>query len=525
MFKVFKESFKLQNTYKTNSKIYQLKQIFLIKKMLPSTLYANKTLKKIMGIISIITEICSIFFGKIFYLLLLIYLPSAYLSGNTSTNFLNIFFFLTISGALCNTNIFNPTKDRYYAMFLLRMDANKYTLVNYYYYQFKLFLGFTSISFIFCRLMDINVSISLIMALFVISCKNIVICYDLLKYTKTGNVTNENAPHKLRWVAIIIPLVLAYGLPIINFSISYNLFIVISLITILLGIVPFIYIIKFKQYRSVYKLLLNPNDMSKNTQDLVSDINKTTSLKAINNSVNITSNKVGYEYFNDIFIKRHSNLLMKQVNRACIFFIVVIGIIIAITIFFPLLNPDINSAIHSNSPIFIIIIYYANRSRYIISAMFMNCDHSMLSYRFYRNHDVIFKLFIVRFKSIVKIELKSTLILALGIVLLLFLSGSTTNLVNYLLLFVTLLTISIMFTLHSLVLYYLFQPYNKNLQMKSYIFIILDIVTFFILYQIAFESASILYFSTCVLSFSLVYSVVAICLVKKLAPKTFKIRN
>ena len=525
MFKFFKEAFKLQNTYKTNSKIYQLKQIFFIKKMLPSTLYANKTLKNIMYIISIITEIFSIFIGEIFYLSLLIFSPAVFLSGNISTNFLNIFFFLTITGALCNTHIFNPTKDRYYAMFLLRMDANKYTLVNYYYYIFKLFLGLTSISFIFCRMIDINVAISLIMALFVISCKNIVVCYDLLKYTKTGKVANENTPHKLRWIAIIIPFVLAYGLPFINASISYNLFIIICLITILISIVPFIYIIKFKQYRNVYKLLLNPNDMSKTTQDLVSDINRKTSLKAIDNSENITSNKVGYEYFNDIFIKRHSNLLMKQVNRACLFFIVVIGIIIAITIFFPLLNPDINNAIHNYSPIFIIIIYYANRSRYITSAMFMNCDHSMLSYRFYRNPEVIFKLFIVRFKSIVKIELKSTLILAIGVVLVLFLSGSTTNLVNYLLLFVTLLTISIMFTLHSLVLYYLFQPYNKNLQMKNYIFIILDIFTFIILYQIAFESTSILYFSTCTLSFSLVYSVVAIYLVKKLAPKTFKIRN
>ena len=525
MFKIFKESFKLQNTYKTNSKIYQLKQIFLIKKILPSTLYANKNLKNIMYIISVITEICSIFFGKIFYLLLLIYLPSAYLAGNTANIFLNIFFFLTISGALCNTNIFNPTKDRYYAIFLLRMVAYKYTLVNYYYYQFKMFLGFTSISFIFCRLMDINLAISLIMALFVISCKNIVVCFELLKYTKTGKVTNENAPQKLRWVAIIITLVLAYGLPIINFSISYNIFILISLIIILIAIVPFIYIIKFKKYRNVYKLLLNPNDMSKTTQDLVSDINKTTSLKAIDNSENITSNKVRYEYFNDIFIKRHSNLLMKQVNRSCIFFIVVIAIFVGVTIFFPLLNPVINKAIHTNSSIFIIIIYYANRSRYITSAMFMNCDHSMLSYRFYRHPDVIFKLFIVRFKSIAKIELKSTLILALGVIIVLFLSGSTINIINYTLLFITLITISIMFTLHSLVLYYLFQPYNKNLQMKSYIFTILDVATFIILYQIAFKPASIIYFSTIVISFSIVYGLIAICLVKKLAPKTFKIRN
>ena len=32
-----------------------------------------------------------------------------------------------------NTNLFNPTKDKYYAIILMRMDARAYTLVNYIY--------------------------------------------------------------------------------------------------------------------------------------------------------------------------------------------------------------------------------------------------------------------------------------------------------------------------------------------------------------------------------------------------------
>ena len=42
-------------------------------------------------------------------------------------------FFLTLIGAVMNTYMFNPTKDKYYAILLMRMNAREYTLVNYSY--------------------------------------------------------------------------------------------------------------------------------------------------------------------------------------------------------------------------------------------------------------------------------------------------------------------------------------------------------------------------------------------------------
>ena len=41
-----------------------------------------------------------------------------------------------------NTSIFNPTRDKYYAMILLRMNARSYTLVNYGYALGKVVVGF-----------------------------------------------------------------------------------------------------------------------------------------------------------------------------------------------------------------------------------------------------------------------------------------------------------------------------------------------------------------------------------------------
>lgn len=42
---------------------------------------------------------------------------------NQAGSFVTIFTFLTIAGAIMNTYMFNPTNDKYYAMFIMRMDA------------------------------------------------------------------------------------------------------------------------------------------------------------------------------------------------------------------------------------------------------------------------------------------------------------------------------------------------------------------------------------------------------------------
>ena len=70
MLKTFITSFKLQNTYRTNSIIYSIKQLPIIKRILPNSLYKNRGLKIFASIISILMEIINIFIGKNFIYLI-----------------------------------------------------------------------------------------------------------------------------------------------------------------------------------------------------------------------------------------------------------------------------------------------------------------------------------------------------------------------------------------------------------------------------------------------------------------------
>lgn len=76
----------------------------------------------------------------------MIFMVSALFSKTPQSEaFVNILFFLTFIGALLNTFIFDPSKDKYYAVVLLRIDAREFAIVNYAYELCKILIGFFSI--------------------------------------------------------------------------------------------------------------------------------------------------------------------------------------------------------------------------------------------------------------------------------------------------------------------------------------------------------------------------------------------
>ena len=136
MIESFITSFRLKNTYRVNSIIYSIKQFPIITRILPNSLYKNKGLKIFANIISILIEILSIFVGKLIYIASMIFAVLSFYETNQTDTFLHIFLFLTICGAVLNTYMLNPTKDKYYAIVLMNFDAKIMvyltTIINYY---------------------------------------------------------------------------------------------------------------------------------------------------------------------------------------------------------------------------------------------------------------------------------------------------------------------------------------------------------------------------------------------------------
>ena len=150
MLKTLRISFALKNTYRVNGILHSLKQIPLLKRLLPETLYRVRGLKIFANVLSVLWEIVSIFLGKILYFLTMVCgVGLLYERALAGLSFLHILFFLTLIGSYMNTSIFNPTRDKYYAMILLRMNARSYTLANYGYALLKVVVGFLPFTILF----------------------------------------------------------------------------------------------------------------------------------------------------------------------------------------------------------------------------------------------------------------------------------------------------------------------------------------------------------------------------------------
>ena len=313
MFKTLRISFSLRNTYRVNGILYSLKQIPLLKKILPQTLYKVKGLKIFANVLSAIWEVVSIFIGKFLYFITMIFgIGILYEKTPVDQTYLHILLLLTFIGAWMNTNLFNPTRDKYYAMILMRMNAREYTLVNYMYTIIKVIIGFMPFSILFGLQKGIPLWLCLLIPFSVAGVKMAVAASSLWDYEKRGLVYNENKLRKYLWVMIGLVLIATYGLPAIGIVFPSIVSIVLFLVFIPAGCVGLWKILNFQGYREINQQLLAQLN---NQMDSAKQAVKKSTEKTISTDTSITSKRKGFEYLNELFIKRHQKILWKAKKR------------------------------------------------------------------------------------------------------------------------------------------------------------------------------------------------------------------
>ena len=135
------------------------------------------------------------------------------------------------------------------------------------------------------------------------------------------------------------------------------------------------------------------------------------------------------------------------------------------------------------------------------------------------------KLYWIRLREIIKVNLLPASFIGAGLAFLLFATGGTDNQLNYVVLFVSIVALSIFFSVHYLTLYYLLQPYNAGTEIKSGTYQLIISGTYIVCYTMMRFKMSTLIFGVMTIVFCIIYCVVASILVYKFAPKTFRIRT
>lgn len=525
MIRTFRISYALKNAYRVNGIIYSIKQIPGLKKLLPENLYCVQGLKIFAGIISAFWEIISAFLGKLLYVLGMVYgLGLLYDKVPGNQVFLHIFFLLTIIGAYTNTYMFNPSNDKYYAISLMRMNARTYMLSNYGYKMIRVVIGFLPFTIIFGRLSQVPLWICILLPFYVAAAKLVAVSISLFRYERTGKNPDENSLARWDWIVIVLVLALAYALPAFGFTLPVWANVGIMTLTIVAGLPALKKIIGFSGYRQMCQHMLSDKrsgmDVKVTSQKIIEESNR----NKISQDTSITSEKRGLEYFNDLFVKRHKKILWNSVKKISLVCVVIVAGLVIGCLWKQSFAQVVNEGLMKILPVLLFVMYLLNRGTTFTQALYMNCDHSMLTYSFYKKPGTILKLFWIRLRELVKINLLSAAVIGGGMAFLLWVSGGTSQPMNYLVIAVSILSMSVFFSVHYLTLYYLLQPYSMDAEIKSGMYNVLSWLTYMFCYCIMQMRMNSVVFGGVMIGFTVVYCIIAGILVYRMAAKTFRIR-
>ena len=154
-------------------------------------------LKIFANVLSVLWEIVSIFLGKFLYFLTMVCgVGLLYERAPAGLCFLHILFFLTLIGSYMNTSLFNPTRDKYYAVILLRMNARSYTLANYGYALLKIVVGFLPFTILFGVDRGVPLWLCLLIPFCVAGIKLTIAAYSLAELRKNWHATTTRTSYK-----------------------------------------------------------------------------------------------------------------------------------------------------------------------------------------------------------------------------------------------------------------------------------------------------------------------------------------
>ena len=519
MFNILKMTYKIDMTYAINSFIYSIKHLPIFKDLFPdNSLYKSKKLKAVIRILGILLSSARVILYKILYFWT-IYMIASYLTPkNITTGILHIYFIFTTLGIIINNKILTTNTKKYFSIVLFNMDAKNFMKAN--------FWSDRIINFILhsiCLWFLIKSPSIFIFTIFMFLGRFLGERINLLYYKKYKMPIIYN--YTIYWAVLFLSLG-ACLLPLIDTQVSKEVVLVIDMIMIPIAIVCYYGLVKIDNYKLIYKRMntkvaaLNSNQSKDYSRQAIVDIKEKD--KKIDEKK--LKGKKGYDLFNTIFFERHKEILLRSAKWLAAISLLIIVVVGILMIASPTLQKSLNNFLLNNIAWFVIIMYFINRGAIITQAMFYNCDHSMLTFNFYRNPKVILNVFKTRLLTVSKVNLIPAVVIAIGLPILLYISGGTTNILDYISIPIFIIVLSIFFSSDYLLIYYLFQPYDKNMKMKSITYSIISAMTYIISYSLTDFRMSTTMFSILAIIATVTYSIIALVLVYKKSPQTFKIK-
>ncbi|AXI66738.1 hypothetical protein DP112_01040 [Streptococcus suis] len=228
----------------------------------------------------------------------------------------------------------------------------------------------------------------------------------------------------------------------------------------------------------------------------------------------------GMTYLNALLFDRYKKVLYKKVRNWVLSLVV---ILVALEAFRYYLEPfELTDAVLLRClPFSFMIMYIASSGKVVAQMVFVNCDISMLHYPFYREAKTIIAGFNYRFWQTCKLNL---IFAGSLFAVILVLGRFAFSLETVLLTALLLLSLTALFSFHDLFIYYILQPFTKDMDVSNPLYKFLSGALYWVAYlNIKLELGSHTYILLVSLAMIAYVSIGYWILLKK-APQTFRLK-
>jgi hypothetical protein len=303
------------------------------------------------------------------------------------------------------------------------------------------------------------------------------------------------------------------------------------LILFILSACSIVYIIHYNEYGKVF---LESSTLSDAKLDKKKAVREATFREVTLKDADLASsllhqetykNKHGYAYLNALFFERHRRMLLKPmfITLACIGVCFLAGL--AATLFIPDFSSLYIIGINKGFPSLVFIMYILSTflCQRATKAMFYNCDISLLRYAYYRKKNVILSNFRIRLKKVLIINGLPAFAIALALFILGLLANKE-QVLSIIPVIVLVLILSVFFSVHHLFMYYVFQPFTTDLDVKNPVYKIVNGIIYMASYMCLQIHQAPSAFVIIILGVTILYTIIALILILRMAPKTFRVK-
>ena len=531
--------FRVNASLRGNKLIYWLGRIPLIRRLFTDRLYAAGEGKMALFVLQNLWWVLKAIAGKVLYLAALL-LIAAWLALDGTQDALSpanlgpfLWLFLWFSflvGTLLQPYSVTPSQMKYICVRMMAMNAKRYQMITGLGHHMAAFAGFTPLLMIVTALLGTGAWAGLAISVELAFVRLAAGGLHLVLYSRTG----VSIGHKLWYIILLVVVGMAgafaclLALPQARPQ-DLLLHPAAAVVLAVLGILGAVYMVRFPNY---YRLVLDTCKAEAVSPELAKQKASGTQFKDVQlKDSDLTaegdSRLTGWPYLQALFFRRHRRMLYKPLK-------IVLAILAGATVVGAALllffrgeeTAEVFDLVPLSLPYCVFFLYFMdnNVGTRICKAMFYNCDLAMLKYPWYRQGDVVLKNFLLRFTRLCGVNLAVSGAVCVMFTVLTLCAGGQPPLGEYLVFLAAILCLGVFFAVHCLGMYYLFQPYTSDLQVKNPFFSGINLAVYIACYACIQIRSTPSWFALLVLGVTVVYSAVILTLVYRRAPQTFRVK-